>query len=213
MFKQTITLLTSATLISCITVNIYFPAAAAEKAADQIIREVWHKNQPASSSSNPNSSVPQAQQRKSSKENTGQYHMTNPRAVAVALFSAMSRDAYAQGTDFFKVTSPQIEQIKARISRRFYAVRPFFQSGAIGLTANGYVAIHDASAVPMAQRAKMNQLVKADNADRKALYKAIAAANNRPDWFEDIQNTFASRWIVQLEPGWWYQKNGQWVKK
>lgn len=30
-----------ALLISCVTINIYFPAAAAEKAADEIIDEVW----------------------------------------------------------------------------------------------------------------------------------------------------------------------------
>ena len=28
-------------LSSCVTINIYFPAAAAEKAADKIIDEVW----------------------------------------------------------------------------------------------------------------------------------------------------------------------------
>lgn len=30
-----------ATLSACVTINIYFPAAAAEKAADKIIDEVW----------------------------------------------------------------------------------------------------------------------------------------------------------------------------
>ncbi|MBI5435715.1 MAG: hypothetical protein HY937_01135 [Nitrosomonadales bacterium] len=29
------------TLSACVTINIYFPAAAAEKAADKIIDEVW----------------------------------------------------------------------------------------------------------------------------------------------------------------------------
>ncbi|KPK19268.1 MAG: hypothetical protein JSU71_02030 [Betaproteobacteria bacterium] len=29
------------TLVGCVTINIYFPAAAAEKAADRIIDEVW----------------------------------------------------------------------------------------------------------------------------------------------------------------------------
>jgi hypothetical protein len=29
------------TLSGCVTINIYFPAAAAEKAADRIIDEVW----------------------------------------------------------------------------------------------------------------------------------------------------------------------------
>lgn len=28
-------------LAGCVTINIYFPAAAAEKAADRIIEEVW----------------------------------------------------------------------------------------------------------------------------------------------------------------------------
>jgi predicted small lipoprotein YifL len=29
------------TLAACVTINIYFPAAATEKAADKIIDEVW----------------------------------------------------------------------------------------------------------------------------------------------------------------------------
>ena len=29
------------TLAACVTINIYFPAAAVEKAADKIIEEVW----------------------------------------------------------------------------------------------------------------------------------------------------------------------------
>lgn len=31
----------TASLSACVTINIYFPAAAAEKAADKIIDEVW----------------------------------------------------------------------------------------------------------------------------------------------------------------------------
>ena len=31
----------AAILSACVTINIYFPAAAAEKAADKIIDEVW----------------------------------------------------------------------------------------------------------------------------------------------------------------------------
>ena len=36
-----IVLAASAVLSGCVTINIYFPAAAAEKAADRIIDEVW----------------------------------------------------------------------------------------------------------------------------------------------------------------------------
>ena len=34
-------------LSACVTINIYFPAAAAEKAADKIIEEVWQTQNPA----------------------------------------------------------------------------------------------------------------------------------------------------------------------
>ena len=34
-------------LSACVTINIYFPAAAAEKAADKIIEEVWQTPNPA----------------------------------------------------------------------------------------------------------------------------------------------------------------------
>jgi hypothetical protein len=33
-------------LSGCVTINIYFPAAAAEKAADKIIEEVWQLKKP-----------------------------------------------------------------------------------------------------------------------------------------------------------------------
>lgn len=41
MKKWLIALSIAATLSACVTINIYFPAAAAEKAADKIIDEVW----------------------------------------------------------------------------------------------------------------------------------------------------------------------------
>ncbi len=37
--------LVMAGLSACVTINIYFPAAAAEKAADRIIDEVWQLKQ------------------------------------------------------------------------------------------------------------------------------------------------------------------------
>ena len=49
MQKRTFLILASAGLImaGCVTINIYFPAAAAEKAADKIIDEVWQLKQEA----------------------------------------------------------------------------------------------------------------------------------------------------------------------
>ena len=43
----------------CVTINIYFPAAAAEKAADKIIDEVWQLRKPGEPVA-PSSNVPQS---------------------------------------------------------------------------------------------------------------------------------------------------------
>ncbi len=46
MNRMPVALLCSAALLAgCVTINIYFPAAAAEKAADRIIDGVWQLQQ------------------------------------------------------------------------------------------------------------------------------------------------------------------------
>ena len=42
-YIKNISLLSLGLLISCVTINVYFPAAEAEKAADQVIKNVWEK--------------------------------------------------------------------------------------------------------------------------------------------------------------------------
>lgn len=189
-------------LLSCVTVNIYFPAAAAEKAVDSIIQDVWQEKQP-------DDAAAPAPQR---SEPTLSYRSVNPRVWLLALLDGLSADARAQSVDF-NASSPQVEQIKRRMAGRFSQLKPLFDSGAVGLTDDGYIAIRDAAAAPMAQRAQINQLVNAENSDRKALYQAIADANNQPGWLKQIQHTFASRWISQAQRGWWYQSSGRWVQK
>lgn len=46
-------------LASCVTINIYFPAAAAEKAADKIIDEVWQLRKPDGAAPTPPAGQPQ----------------------------------------------------------------------------------------------------------------------------------------------------------
>lgn len=47
-------------LSACVTINIYFPAAAAEKAADKVIDEIWQTPAGASVPVDTKSSVPAA---------------------------------------------------------------------------------------------------------------------------------------------------------
>ncbi len=208
MYKRSLALLAPIAVVSCVTVNIYFPAAAAEKAADQIILDVWHQQGGAAEATKAATTPPAAKNSGAKNEHSA----LDPRRIVVAALSAISGEAHAQNVDF-NASSPQIEQIKARMASRFGELRPFLDSGAVGLTGDGLVAVHDANAASMAERARMNQLVNAENKDRKALYQAIADANNQPGWAGQIQKTFAERWISQAQSGWWYQSGGSWKKK
>ena len=208
MYKRSLALLAPIAVVSCVTVNIYFPAAAAEKAADQIILDVWHQQGGAAEATKAATTPPAAKNSGAKNEHSA----LDPRRIVVAALSAISGEAHAQNVDF-NASSPQIEQIKARMASRFGELRPFLDSGAIGLTADGLIAVHDANAASLADRARMNQLVSAENKDRKALYQAIADANNQPGWAGQIQKTFAERWISQAQSGWWYQSGGSWKQK
>ena len=112
-----------------------------------------------------------------------------------------------------EVNTPAISAIKNSMQARHAQLNPHYSSGAIGLTADGLVAVRDATAVPLKDRGGINSLVAAENADRAALYKEIAAGNGHPEWAGEIRNTFAGRWVDKAQSGWYYQNAGTWVKK
>ncbi len=112
-----------------------------------------------------------------------------------------------------EANTPAITAIKSSMQSRHGQLEAHYNAGAIGLTQDGFVAVKDASAVPLSQRGTLAGLVKDENADRAKLYAEIATANGHPEWQGDIQGTFAGRWIDKAQTGWFYQKNGAWVKK
>ena len=83
----------------------------------------------------------------------------------------------------------------------------------MGLTKDGFIAVKDATAVPLKDRGGINSLVTDENTDRIKLYKEIAAGNGHPEWKNDIQATFAGRWIDKAQAGWYYQSGADWTKK
>ncbi|NMG64306.1 DUF1318 domain-containing protein [Azoarcus indigens] len=117
----------------------------------------------------------------------------------------------AQGN--LDVSSPAISALKRSMQERHAQLAPLYDSGALGQTTDGGVAVRDASAVPLAQRAQATALVAAENADRSALYREIARANGHPEWEADVRRTFAGRWAERARAGWWIQQDGNWVRK
>ncbi len=111
------------------------------------------------------------------------------------------------------VNSPAINAIKTSMTARHSQLLPHYNSGAVGVTKDGFIAVKDATAVPLRERGGINSLVADENSDRAKLYKEIAAGNGHPEWQGEIQSTFAGRWIDKAQKGWFYQSGGDWVKK
>ena len=119
----------------------------------------------------------------------------------------------AQAADL-EINTPAISSLKQGMQQRYGDLGGFFANGAVGLTRDGLVAVHDPAAAPLSQRQAMNGLVAAENQDRQALYREIARANGHPEWEAEVRSTFAQRWIDKAAPGWWYQnQSGAWTKK
>ena len=121
----------------------------------------------------------------------------------------------AESQPDINIRTPAIQAIEARMRGRFQStLQGLLESGAIGFTHNGDVAIRDASKIPLAQRGQATRAVAAENADRAELYKQIAAANGHPEWAQRMRESFAKQWISRARPGWYYQDaSGNWQKK
>ncbi|MFA6164912.1 MAG: YdbL family protein [Methylobacter sp.] len=183
-------------LTACVTINIYFPAAAAEKAADEIIKDI-QKIAP--------------QQVEEPKASLPDWQVTAFQWIDKAINVVVS-PAQAAEADL-AIDSAEIRQLRTRMEIRFAALQPFYNAGFISIQEDGMLAVRDAAGVPLKDRNQVNKLVAAENADRQSLYQAIANANGHPEWTAQIKSTFAARWMSNAQPGWWYQSSGSWKQK
>lgn len=205
MRRLTLKLLLAATVFvtACVTINVYFPAAQAEKAADRIISDVWgieaerREGEPQGRVRDPEWGVEAAEM---------------VRLASLSVLDLVIPRAEAQAD--FDIETPEIRAITASMNARHRQLKPSYDAGAIGLTADGLVDIRDRNQVPLAERNSVRQLVDAENSDRNTLYRAIATANGHPEWEADIRKTFAQRWVSRASKGWWYRTPaGQWEQK
>lgn len=125
----------------------------------------------------------------------------------------LSSSSWVNAAADLEVNTPAISAIKNSMQARHPQLNPHYNSGAVGLTTDGLIAVRDATAVPLKDRGGINSLVAAENGDRNALYKEIAAGNGHPEWAGEIRSTFATRWVDKAQSGWYYQSAGGWAKK
>lgn len=194
----------------CVTINVYFPAAAAEQAADRFIQDVLGEAVDEHGAELKPQVQPDPDTAGSSTVEPLHWSL---RGLAGVLDLVVS-EAHAQQADI-DINTPQINTIKRRMENRLQnQLRPYFESGALGFTVDGMIAIRDRAAVPLSERRALENLVAEDNRDRAAVYREIAVANGHPEWEEQIRATFARRWIGNAPGGWYYQdSSGGWVQK
>lgn len=198
------------TLVACVTINVYFPAVAAERAADRIIHDVWGKQAPPADDQPAEDAPGDEPAPQSRRDADRQRPMV---AVVGAALAALIPAAQAAEPNI-DISSPAIRQITASMEQRYPQLKPYYDSGAIGLTQDALIAIRDLNAVPLAERGHVRQLVAAANDDRNALYAEIARANGHPEWEDQIRQVFARRWVANAPSGWYYQNDsGEWVRK
>jgi len=186
---------------ACVTINVYFPAAAAEKAADKIIDDIVGSDAKTTSKDDKRSALPPA--------SSGVLL-----AAAGAVLDFVVPAANAAQADL-NVSTPAIRQLVASMEERHTRLKKYYDAGAIGLTRDGLVEVRDQNLVPLPERNAARKLVADENADRANLYREIAAGNGHPEWETDIRNTFGERWASRAaSEGWYYQdKDGAWQKK
>ncbi|MGI9302843.1 MAG: DUF1318 domain-containing protein [Gammaproteobacteria bacterium] len=188
-------------LVSCVTINIYFPAAEAEEAARTIVRDVLGKES--------NDEQPPPEQPAPSSGNVIDNLKVRFAETVITLFIPR---AHAQAN--ININTPKIDQLRGSLKSRSGAMRAFYQSGAIGLGADGMVKARDLAKAPLNERNTVKKLLADDNRDRAALYKEIAIANGHPEWEKDIRDTFARVWVQEAPAGTSYQDaQGNWKQK
>lgn len=195
-------LITSLLLITaCVTINVYFPAAAAESAADKIIQEVYGEDEALDG----NSGDSQLEQKTSSNRADTNFFISFLQSIIPA--------AQAQQPDI-NISSPGINKLKSLMKEHHQKLSPYYASGAVGMESNGLITIRDDKAVALKERNVVKKLVTDENRDRNQLYQEIAKANGHPEWETDIRKTFARRWIANAPASWWYKDpNGAWQQK
>ena len=181
-------------LNACVTVNIYFPAAAVQRAADEIVKETWGGSNGTPERVQPQSLLPFAPRR--------------------TLSLSLTREAFAQEADI-NVSNPAIRGLRDSIKHRSGAIKPYMDKGSAGINQGGLLVVRSSEGLNLKERAEVQQLIEAENRDREALYVEIAKANNiPPDAVPKIKGIFANSWIDQAQTGWWIQDSqGNWKRK
>lgn len=180
--------------VSCVTINIYFPAEQLRGAADRIVDEVWGER---SGGGEPGHSAPPAK----------------PPAQPGSSFWRLG-PAPAYAAQNLEVSTPEIRTVRETMKERSGQLFPYLDSGHVGIGLDGLLKMRSADGLGLRQRAEAQKLVDAENQDRRRLYQEISRANGFPDKTDEVQAIFAESWRDKAAKGWYLEQGGgSWTQK
>jgi len=197
-------------LTNCLTVNITvnFPEAEVENAADRMNRDIRGDIFSGENEATAPAEAPAA------PEGSSWLRLPDPFALARLRVSFGMPAAHAQDEKIdLKTTNPIIRKIKEQRAARAKQINQFLSNGSVGEGNDGYLKEGPKiDALDLMQLAKVRQILKAENDDRKALYNEFAKINDLP--VEKVAKTFADSNQKWLLAGQYYQnQDKKWVEK
>jgi len=195
MFKKTAQVLTFLSLLSfvaCVTVNIYFPAAKVERAAEDIVEDVYGTD-PKQETKDDQSSL----------------------ETFLALITPRAAHAQVSKADIDQKSNSAIRGLKQSIAANHKKLVSYYNSGNVGITKDGYLKIVSKDGLNIKQTAALRRLVSQDNNTRDQLYAEVAASLNIPgSEIEKVKAIFAQEWQGRAPSGWFIQTaNEKWQRK
>lgn len=184
-------------LVSCVTINIYFPAAAVEKAAEQLVDEI-------------RSGIP-VPEAPAAPNNLQEGTEGKPQSW----FISFGRQAWAAEEININVSTATIRGLQASMKKRYPQLVDFYQQGFIGEGRDGQLHLQQADQLALKQRARLTGLINDENKDRQALYIEIVSANRLGnDALEKVTAIFADTYRKKAQKGWWIEDDrGKWSRK
>jgi uncharacterized protein YdbL (DUF1318 family) len=182
--------------ISCavITVNVYFPTEAIEDAAEKIIDEIQGEDDSLSKTDN--------------SDQQSFFQKSVP-------FNFFGNSTVYAGEINLNLTTPAIRKLVDSMKSRNAKIMKFKDKGTIGETNNGLLAVRNMDGLGGEEIRTVKRLLRAENNDREALYKELAAANKiDPADIDKVKSIFAKTLKSKAKPGHWHHDaKGNWVQK
>ena len=187
--------------LACVTINVYFPEAAIKDLSKQIEEQVQKE-----AAKQPAPETPPPAEKEEAKGKSASLL-----DLVLGVTPALAQEVAAP-----EVSSPAIRKIIESRATRVAQINEFKAKGVIGESNRALLEPRALDTLTdLKARAQVQQLVKAENADRDALFKEIAAAKNVDlAQLPKIQETYAATLRDNARPGDWIQlPDGAWKQK